>query len=317
MNVGLSQAWDGSYVADGCSGQPLQGSNVDDSWGTCILCFVVATIGLGALLAMARKHREDEQANLYWVLALNYFGWTSVAFAVAGLTHRLALVDPWSRGVSLPRDLASTALGLLGVELLTATFPRVQAFSMHLRLLVVFALCLAMLAAIFATHHVAIAGVFAGLVLTVMLGLWSYRTLYELPGAPAIKAVGAQVMIAGLAVHHLLDDTCGPGGYADCWVNCPLPGAPNFNHNSLSSLLFSLGLHMLGVAMYVCPDIAMEGISDYLMVSETSHMQSFEELTLEDAKHASLEEHATVTQKLSTADLGCKGCTRGGGCSFM
>lgn len=260
MDLAVVQTWDRSYYAGGCVGEPPQSTDQDDMAGTYITCYLVAAAALGATAALASRSSLN---RTYDLLATSFFGLTSLSYGIAGLVHHSAAYgyDLWLTGASLCLVLASAAMSLLGVEVLDDTLPRARAYLLYMRAATIFIALLVMLATLI-TVSGDIATLHAGAVLTVMVALWALRTCARLQGWPAVKAVGAQVMTAGLAMHSLLDSTCGEEGYVDCWQNCPLPSAPYFNHSALSKLFICAGLSVLGVAMYFEPDLVQGGDFD-------------------------------------------------------
>lgn len=253
----MLQTWDADYVANGCLGPPPGGSSTDNSISTCVVSVSIAVVaGLGAALIAGYARAT----SLYRLLASGFCGLLALGYASATIGGQVTadFQGMWFGLSALSVEGASALLSLLGAEVLIISYRSAFEIRANLRSAMV-ALALPPLVATAFTNDGSIPVLYLCAILVFMTALWSVRAVTDLPGRPMLKAISSEFMLAGLILKAVLEESCGAPGYEDCWVNCPLPNMPLFNHSALSNIFFCLGLYLLSVTMYLWPDLPSQG----------------------------------------------------------
>lgn len=264
--------------------------------GTWVSGVVVAVIGFFAALAIANK---TGAAQGFQFQAGSFFGFTSLGFGFAAVARFLKEDDQSELFVyaSAFSAFGNAALSLLGIELVAEMWSSARPYVCIFNAFAVLEVVMVFVFSI-ASSSKYLLGLYAGVVLLGMVLLWSYRTCSGLPGMPMLKAMAAQLMISGILVELCLDDACGVQGYKHCWRDCPLP-APSFNHTVLFHVLYGIGFIILGILMYVAPD---------MLEAEVRVINRFFE-----ADDRGFREEGNVSEY---PEKGCAGCAKGP-CSLM
>ena len=95
-------------------------------------------------------------------------------------------------------------------------------------------------------------------------------------GAHATKATGILLLIVGGALQLGLAPLCGFDAYEDCFRDCPLPTAPDFNHNALFHVLAFFAYVLYGVGELMLP--AYECLTILRPKTTTNHELDKEEV---------------------------------------
>lgn len=284
--------YDETFLELGCPDEllgdvvDLESSNVDNlpwTWGT---NYAVAI--MGALVALAlyvkhsRRHTSSSMSENSSVVLIWYFLFTTVGgFGLAGISHQLTddkEEDFWTDSVLYTCTTISSLFGSICLQWIILSFyglfPKMTTTTTFgfmigavYLVVIVTSIFIPLIANVFnSITYFSILLVYIHQLLRIhnnnnnksnnssQFSDNNEQCIITKSILPLlIKALAIAILIVSFFVQIGLKDTCGSGGYKDCFVDCPLPNPKVFNHNAIFHLLAMGGFLTLGVSEYMNP----------------------------------------------------------------
>jgi len=245
--------YDNDYLASGCTIPFDESTNVDNSTWSWSTSYALAAL---SFISAALVFKQQKSKALLMVL---YFTFTGIGNAVSGASHQFATsTSEWQYFV-----LSGVAVGT--VLFANALFMRTGILFFFYDLsLIANLLWLAINGGVFATSFIFhsqqahVAGLALALTYFVMSMLygWVLCAWEKIPGkrwAMLLKILAMWTNIAALVEQFILSETCGTGGYENCFQDCPFSDPIVFNHNALFHILLIGGTFLLTIGELKLP----------------------------------------------------------------
>lgn len=258
--------YDTDFLGSGCD--PLLfdiNFSVDDTFWTYVTNYIILGIGVAATGLLCCKQ------GLTSVLAEIFFLFSGLGYGVAGVGHQ---ITESSDQYSTFNVISAISYGLVLIG--NAGLMRIGIAFFTTRVCIIMVWALFNLAAIVAAVLIGVvepgrqaiedAALLSGVILLVtgiaMICIYSYmaRKLKATKQGMIVlvfKALAMVLYCSGFVVQVVLSGSCGPAGYEECFEDCPLPDATNFNHNAIFHILVAAGLLMLGVLECISPSSSL------------------------------------------------------------
>lgn len=237
------------YLTSGCTIQYDDAYAVDDTLWTYVSAYAVALMALlSSLLIFFADKRESMLMSAYFFL-------TGSGYLVGGVSSQFTeQKSDWQYTILRPIALVLTMLsvaclmrsGLLYYFFSGSLFSNIIWVATN-----VTAIVLSLLFQSYIIGSIWMVVVYAGMAL-----VYFRQSSSELKVGRewlSLKIFAMLVTVSGFMVQYIMEKSCGPSGYQDCFASCSLSDPTAFNNNAIKNILVAAGVLCLAIAEIFLP----------------------------------------------------------------